>query len=131
MSQENVEIVVTLMQDFNERKPWWELVDERIKWHSRPDEPDATIHHGRKAVRDYIDGWDEMFPGYRIEPDGLPVDLGERVIFPARLVGVARTTGLAVSEPYVFVCTVSESKIVLAREFGTEAEALKAVGLPE
>jgi ketosteroid isomerase-like protein len=131
MSQENVEVGRRMIEDFNERTSWWDALDENIEWHARSDEPDAGVHHGRQAVRRYIGGWEDMFPGYQIELTGPIVDLGEQVILPAQLVGAARTTGITVREPYFFLLTMSNGLITLTREFGREAEALKAVRLRE
>jgi ketosteroid isomerase-like protein len=131
MSQENVAVGRRMIEDFNERASWWDVLDANIEWHARGDEPDAGVHRGRQAVRRYIGGWDDMFPGYQIEIAGPIVDLGDHVILPALLVGAARTTGIAVREPYVFLLTMSNGLITLTREFGREADALKAVGLEE
>jgi ketosteroid isomerase-like protein len=120
-----------MIEGFNEHASWWDALDENIEWHARSDEPDAGIHHGRQAVRRYIGGWEDMFPGYRIELTGAIVDLGDQVILPAQLVGAARTTGITVREPYVFLLAISNGLITLTREFGREAEALKAAGISE
>ncbi len=131
MSQENVEVVRRMFEDFNQRTSWWDALDENVEWHARRDEPDASVHHGRQAVRRYIGGFEDTFPGYRIELTGAIADLGDHVILPAHLVGTARTTGIAVREPYVFLLSVSGGRITLIREFGSEAAALKAVGREE
>src|SRR3954466_13778322 len=103
MSQENVALGRQMIQDFNERRSWWNTLDENVEWHARGDEPDAGIYHGREAVRRYIGGWEDTFPGYRIDLTGAIVDLGDHVILPAQFVGEARATGIAVREPYVFL----------------------------
>jgi len=131
MSQENVAVGRRMIEDFNERTSWWDALDENIEWLARSDEPDAGVHHGRQAVRRYIGGWEDMFPGYQIELTGPIVDLGDQVILVAQLVGAARTTGITVREPYIFLLTMSNGLITLTREFGDEAEALKAAGLAE
>jgi ketosteroid isomerase-like protein len=128
VSQENVAVGRRMIEDFNERTSWWDALDENIEWHSRSDEPDAGVHQGHQAVRRYIGGWEDMFPGYQIELTGPIVDLGEHVVLPAQLVGAARTTGIPVREPYVFLLTLSDGLITRTREFGRQGEALKAVG---
>jgi ketosteroid isomerase-like protein len=131
MSQENVAVGRRMIEDFNQRRSWWEVLDENVEWHARSDEPDAGVHHGRQAVRRYIGGWEDMFPGYQIELTGPIVDLGDQVILPAQLVGAARRTGITVREPYVFLLSLSCGLITLTREYKRAVEALKAVGLAE
>ena len=129
MSQENVAVGRRMIDDFNARRSWWDTLDASVEWHARGDEPDAGVHHGPAAVRRYIGGWEDMFPGYQIEITGAIADLGDQVMLPAHLVGTARTTGIVVREPYIFLLTLSGGKITLTREFVNEADALEAVRL--
>jgi ketosteroid isomerase-like protein len=133
MSRVNVDLSRRAFELFNNREweAFWSLIDEDIEWHSRVDEPDADVYHGEESFRRYVDGWIETFPDVRLEFSGEGVDLGDQVIIPTHLVGTARATGIEVREPYSFLFKISERKIVRAREFHNNADALKAVGLEE
>jgi ketosteroid isomerase-like protein len=133
MSQENVDASRQFWELFNDRdwEPWWSLLDEDVEWHARADEPDADVYHGHESVRGLRDMWMEMFPDCRLELAGESIDLGDRVITPTHLLGTARTTRIEIREPYSWLFQLSEHKIVLVREFHSNAEALAAVGLVE
>src|SRR5689334_361340 len=133
MSQENVEISRRTLEHFNEREwdAFWSVVDERVEWHSRADEPDAGVYHGRESFRRYVDSWLEMFPNVRLELAEDSVDLGDHVATEMHLVGNARTTGIEVREAYSFLFKIVDGRIALCREFRDNTEALKAVGLEE
>jgi len=126
-----VDLSRQLFEHFNEREldAFWSLIDEDVEWHSRADEPDADIYHGQERVRRYVDGWLETFPDIRLELAGKSIDLEDQVITPTHLVGTARATGIEVREPYSFLVKISEHKVILAREFHDNAEALEALGL--
>jgi ketosteroid isomerase-like protein len=131
MSQENVDLSRRAWELFNDREwdAFWSLLDEDVEWHSRADEPDADVYHGQESVRRYVDTWTELFPDIRLALAGESVDLGDQVITPTHLVGTARTTGIEVREPYSFLFKIARHKVVLAREFRNNADALDALGL--
>jgi ketosteroid isomerase-like protein len=133
VSQENVEISRRALEHFNERDwdAFWSLVDEKVEWHSRADEPDAGAYYGQESFGRYVDTWIEMFPNVRLELAENSVDLGDQVVTQTHLVGNARTTGIDVREPYSFLFKIVKGKIVLGREFHDDAEALEAAGLSE
>ena len=133
MSQENVDLSRRAFELFNDREwdAFWSLIDEVVEWHSRADEPDADVYHGQESVRRYVDTWTELFPDIRLELVGESVDLGDQVITPTHLVGNARTTGIEVREPYSFLFKIAGHRILLAREFRNNADALEYLGLAE
>jgi ketosteroid isomerase-like protein len=131
MSQENVEVSRGIWQFFNDRDwdAWWGVLDEGVEWHARADEPDAGVHRRHPGVERLRDTWIEMFPDIQVELVGESIDLGEQVVTPTHMVGTARTTGIAVREPYTWLFAFRGPKVVRVREFRTNAEALEAVGL--
>ena len=133
MSQRNVEVSRRALEHFNEREwdAFWSFVDEQVEWHSRSDEPDASVYYGHESFGRYVDSWLEMFPNVRLELAEDSVDLGDQVATEMHLVGNARTTGIEVREPYSFLFKIVNGRIALCREFRDNAEALKAVGLEE
>jgi ketosteroid isomerase-like protein len=132
VSQENVDLSRRFWELFNDRDDArWSLLDEDVEWHSRADEPDADVYHGHESLRRLEETWTDMFPDLRVELAGESIDRGDQVVTPTHLVGKARTTGIDIREPYIWLFKISEHKIVLVREFHSNAEALKAVGLEE
>jgi ketosteroid isomerase-like protein len=128
MSQENVDLSRRFWTLFNDRRwdAWWNLLDADIEWHARTDKPDVDIYHGHEALRAFVDSWTGMFPDLRVELAGDSIDLGDRVITPTLIVGSARATGMRVRDPYSFLFLLASGKIVHAREFRDNAEALEA-----
>lgn len=110
---------------------WWRDLDEDVEWHARADEPDAGVYHGHGGVTRLRDTWMEMFPDLRLDLAGESIEVGDSVITPTRLVGHGRTSGVDVDEPYSWLFDIREGKIVIVREYRSNAEALEAVGLPE
>ncbi len=128
MSQENVDLSRRFWMLFNDREwdAWWDLMAEDIEWHARSDKPDVEIYYGQESLKRLVDSWMEMFPDLRLEFTGESIDLGDQVITPTDLLGTARTTGIALHEPYSWLFKISERKIVLAHEFHNNEEALEA-----
>jgi ketosteroid isomerase-like protein len=132
MSQENVEIGRRVWEHFNERRwdAFWSLVDGKVEWQSRTDEPDAGVHYGMESAQRYMDSWIELFPDLRVEL-AESVDLGDHVATELDLVGNARISGIEFREHYCFLSTIENRKIVLIREFHENKEAIDTVGLVE
>jgi ketosteroid isomerase-like protein len=59
------------------------------------------------------------------------IDVGDRVVIPYRLGGVARHTGIEVEFTFAHVITIRDGKAVRVQTYETKAQALEAVGLRE
>jgi len=58
------------------------------------EDPDAATHRGRVAVRRYIEGYMEMFPGLRADLEECVEAPGDRVLATIRYTGRARASGM-------------------------------------
>jgi|SRR5438477_2449383 ketosteroid isomerase-like protein len=132
MSQENVEIVRRAIEVFNRdgSEAAAAFLDPEIEWHDLPEQPDAGVHHGRngfKAAADQFTGGLECF---RIIIDEI-FDHGDQVITFSRTVGRGKGSGATFEQRGAGVWTLRNGFIVRVEWFGTQREALKAVGLEE
>jgi hypothetical protein len=46
------------------------VLDPAVEWHVSREDPDATVHRGRDAVRAYVEGWINAFADLQIHMDG-------------------------------------------------------------
>jgi len=132
MSQENVEIVHRAIaaymrdDDATVRK----LVAPDVVISVRPDQPDVREHHGYdgmlRASAEWLEAWDEQtFDAARVW------DAEDFVFVDTRESGRGRISGVTMEYESTFVCTLSQGRIIRIQIFGSEREALKAVGLAE
>ena len=132
MSQEDVEIVKAAIAAYmsGDEATFRRLADPDIVFSGRPDQPDARDHHGYdgmlRASAEWLEAWDEQtFEAVEVW------DAGEFVFARARESGRGRLSGVPMESESVFVFTLSRRRIVRLQIFGSEREALKAVGLTE
>ena len=156
MSQENVEIVrsanephngedmVPIIREFVEGITEWADTDAVVAAAAtdpmvRPMHPDVEwdasaigvfgVGHGLYGLALFWNEWVEMWESYVYEMREYR-DLGDWVL----TVNDARARGrggIPVETPVFQIWKVRDGKIVIVRLFGSEAEALKAVGLEE
>jgi ketosteroid isomerase-like protein len=132
MSQENVEIVQRAMAAY--------MVDDEATVRTlfapdtvismRPDQPDVREHHGYdgmlQASAEWLESWDEQtFEAARVW------DAEDFVFVVTRESGRGRSSGVPMEHESTFVCTLSQGRIVRVQIFGSEREAVEAVGLTE
>ena len=131
MSQENVEIVRTVMESFNLKGV--DAIAEQI----HPDfetttppslavEPDT--YRGPEGVRRWFDAWEGTMEEVRFDVDEL-VDAGDRVIAVSRMVARSHTTGIEVEQAVALVWTLRDGRAVRLDSYATRDEAVQAVGL--
>jgi ketosteroid isomerase-like protein len=130
MSQENVEVV----KRFHKAYPARELdaiaetiLDAEIEWRASSM---FGVLHGPRAVVAHLNDLIASFDDPEIAATDL-LDAGEDVIAVLQASGVGRTSRVRVDISFAVVYSLRANRIVLAREFETRAEALKAVGLEE
>ena len=132
MSQENVEVLRAWIEAFNRREHdvIAELHDSAIEWQTSAEDPDATIHRGREAVRRYIDGYLDAFPDLHIEvTECFPV--GDERVFATNHFTGHSASGVPMDWLLTTVTTYEEGRVVQVTEYFDRAEALTAVGLRE
>ena len=108
-----------------------QLHDPAIEWQTSAEDPDAATHRGRVAVRRYIEGYMETFPGFRAELEECVATPDGRVLTTTRYTGRARASGMDMDWRQSVVYTVESGLIVRAEEYFDRAEALEAAGLSE
>src|SRR5256885_11214521 len=94
------------------------------------EQPDAGVHHGRKgflaAVEQFVGGFED----FRVLVDEI-VAHGNQVITYHRTVARGSGSGATFEQRGAGVWTLRNGSIVRVEWFGTQREALKAVGLEE
>jgi ketosteroid isomerase-like protein len=132
MSEENVSLSYAWVDAFNRRDldTLDRLHDEEIVWRTTPEDPDATTHRGREAVRRYMAGYIESFPDLRIEViECFSLDDG-RVFNTSRFVGRS-AQGVPMDWSLTVVSTIEDGMFVRAEEYFDRADAAAVTGLKE
>jgi ketosteroid isomerase-like protein len=132
MSQQDVEIVRASYQAFNTGDmagalaavdPGIEIVDHDI--------PDATeSYRGLDGLMRWQADWEASWASWRWEPDEF-IDAGDRVVAVLRVYATGRESGVDVERLDGAVWTLRNCKCIRLDYYGSKAEALEAVGLPE
>jgi ketosteroid isomerase-like protein len=134
MSQENVEVVRRMIQAFADGglDAMAEFWDPDIDWRAAEGAVDDVGEmHGPVAVRRYIQDWIDTFDDFSVVVEQLR-DVGDnRVLGVQRLTGRAKLSGTETDLRYALVSTISDGKVVRAREYMSLDQALEAVGLSE
>jgi ketosteroid isomerase-like protein len=138
MSEENVEIVRTLLDGFAHRQHEraFELYDPEIEWDASrmvvglPDT--AGVYHGHEGVRAYWRNWLSAWSDLDFELQDV-VDAGDEVVALIRNQRQwGRHSGIVTEvEPYGLVFTIRDGKVVRWRAYPDQDSALEAAGLSE
>ena len=138
MSQENVEIVRALLEDFAHRQHEraFELYDPEIEWDASRmvvGLPDAAgVYHGHEGVRAYWRNWLSAWSDLDFEIQDV-VDAGDAVVALSRNQRQwGRHSGIVTEvQPYGLVFTIRDGKVVRWRAYPDQDSALEAAGLRE
>jgi ketosteroid isomerase-like protein len=138
MSQENVEIVRTLLDGFAHRQHEraFELYDPEIEWDASRmvvGLPDAAgVYHGHEGVRAYWRNWLSAWSDLDFELQDV-VDGGDEVVALIRNQRQwGRHSGIVTEvQPYGLVFTIRDGKVVRWRAYPDQDSALEAAGLRE
>jgi ketosteroid isomerase-like protein len=96
-----------------------------------PDFPGSDVYVGREEMGGFIREWTSTFDDLRWELEQL-IDLDDRVVVLARMVGKSRTTGTAIDWPFGGVfADFRDGTFAEARFFMDQKGALEAVDLSE
>ncbi len=133
MSAENVEITRAGLDAFNRGDFDWisRLHHPEIEWKTSTEDPDATTHRGREAVRRYWEQWTESFPGLRAELDECFAVSDDLVFTTYHFIGTGSSSGVDVDWRISIVYTYRDGILLRAEEYFDRAEALEAVGLSD
>jgi ketosteroid isomerase-like protein len=138
MSQENVEIVRALLEDFAHRQHErvFEVYDPEIEWDASrmvvglPDT--AGNYHGHEGERAYWRNWLSAWSDIDFEVQDV-VDAGGEVVALIRNQRQwGRQSGIVTEvQPYGLVFTIGDGKVVRVRTYPDQESALEAAGLKE
>ena len=136
MSQENVETIRRMIETAN--ASGWDpesVVNEWVHPEARiypaPDFPGPNVYVGREEVAAFIREWTSTFDDLRWELEQL-IDLGDRVVVLARMIGRSRTTGTAIDWPFgALFGDFRGGMFAETRYFMDHTAALEAAGVSE
>jgi uncharacterized protein len=133
MSQENVELVRRFWDNWErgDLEAVFALYDPDILWvqHSGPFEMHGT-YLGHDGVRKAWRNWLESFKTVDVQPNTF-IGAGESVIVGWRMSGEGKASEAPVDILGWSVHTLRNGRLIRVDVFGTEPEALEAVGLSE
>ncbi len=131
MSRENVDRFVEATEAFNrgDVEAWLKPYDPGVVF-----EPQVAVvegasvgHDGMRAfaatIGDLYDRFQVRFHDVR--------DLGDRVLALGEASSIGRGSDIRMDQPLAIVASFREGRIVHFKDYGEEADALKAVGLSE
>ncbi len=134
MSQENVEVVRRLIDDWNgrDREAWMALSHPDVEWSSailRQVEGGDAVHRGRAEVGQFWDEWHALWD-LDIEVSESR-DLGDTVLVLAQLRTRGKSSGAEVERSIGYTFEFEDGLVRRARAYPSPEEALEAAGLSE
>ena len=133
MSQENVEVVRTLLGAF-ERADYEAALgalDSEVEWQVPPGVAiGREVYRGRDAVQRGFAEWLAAWETFRFET-GEMLDYGDHVVVAGMQIGRGRGSGVDVSFPTFHVFTVRGGKVTRHRSYRERSQAVEAAGLRE
>jgi ketosteroid isomerase-like protein len=133
MSQENVEVVRTLLRAFDRADYGAALaaLDPEVEWQVPPGIAiGQEVHRGRDGVQRGFAEWLGAWDTYRFETEEI-LDHADHVVVGGMQIGRGRGSGLEVRLPTFHVFTLRAGKVARHRSFRHRRDALEAAGLPE
>jgi ketosteroid isomerase-like protein len=131
MSQENVELVRSVMEAFNghDLKGWLSFLDPEFEFVDHGGAVAEESGSGIETARRLVEGWFETFPDFRAVTEEL-IDAGDQVVCVTHWQGTGAASGLPYSQRSAEVYTLRNDRIVHAElGFANKNEALEAAGL--
>ena len=129
MSQENVEIVQSWLEAFEEDEGvWLQTLDPDIEWY--PLEEGHIPSHGIDGARGIRGRWLETWESHSGEVEGIRSE-GENVVATVHLRGRGKGSGVDVDLRFYFHFKLRRGRIVYLFEHSDRATALEAAGLRE
>ena len=132
MSKENLERVQAAFDAYfrGDEPALLELVAADVVITQFPEQVDGREYHGHEGFREVMTDWTGSWNDWSIEILGAR-ELGDLVLASARQRGRGIGSGAPMEAEATFVFTVREGLIARWQMFGSEDEALEAVGLEE
>ena len=133
MSQENVELLKRLYDDFNRGGAEAALpyLDPNVDFY-QPDEGvgGSGSYRGHAGWLRAINDLSAMFDDFRVAPEEFR-DGDDWVFAAVRLQGRGRGSGAAIDVPVVHVCTMRTGRVARFHAYTDRSKALEALGLSE
>src|SRR5688572_477546 len=128
MSQGNVEIVRRMYDAYAraEFELGLSFMHPEIEFSQPVDEPGGGTYHGHDGVVQAFASWTAPWDDYRIDVEELQ-DFGEHVLARTSHHGRGKGSGAEVDQCIFQVWTLRDAKVVRARMYYEEAEALEAL----
>jgi ketosteroid isomerase-like protein len=139
MSEENVEIVRRLFEDFQtgmeggDLTVWFDSEDlaDDFEWMTPPEVAGLGTYRGREGFLEFMRAWTEDFEDWSIDLDRV-IDAGEdRVVGVLHQRAIGKGSGVPIELVQGFVWELEDGRVVRMRNYVTPADALEAVGLSE
>ena len=128
MSQENVELVRSIYDDWLRGDFGGDNFDPDISMVESDVIPGATSAHGLDAVLRYMKSFSNYWAEFRLEPQEY-IDAGDRVVVVARLSGRGKRSGIDVVREWAYVWTVRDARALRMEAYAHRDEALEAAGM--
>ena len=131
MSQENVEIVRSMYEAFNDGDGERALayLHPEAELHQPPELPDSGAYYGLAEFQRGINLWLGEWESFRYEIEGL-TDAGDKVLMEIRLWGIAKGSGVETERRDVFhLWTIRDGKAQRCEVYFNRPDALEAAGL--
>jgi ketosteroid isomerase-like protein len=129
VSRANVEIVRRMYEAY--ARADFELslsyLDPDIEFSQPAEEPGGGTYHGHQGVVQAFARWAGTWEDYRVEVEEL-TDLGDQVLARTRHQGRGKGSGVEVEQRIFQLWSLRNDKVVRARMYYHEAEALEAAG---
>jgi ketosteroid isomerase-like protein len=132
MSQENVEIVRAAYAAYmsGDDATSRELLAPDFVLSARPDQPDVRDHRGYDGLLDASTEWTEAWDEHTLEAARIWA-VGDFVFVAAMETARGKGSGIPMDTETFFVNTLTGGQIARIQIFGSEREALRAMGLEE
>ena len=132
MSEENVDVVRSLLETHDAGGEWLDLVAEGVEIH--PDAsrwPEAKPFRGREEFVRFVADIDQDFGASSKQEIKEIFATGDRVVARTDWGGRGRASGIDLRSDLTTIFTVRDRKIVKVEYFFDHAQALEAAGLSE
>ncbi len=103
----------------------WDVIDDDILIHDRPEAPDPQTYRGRAGVREALAVSDESFEEFTMAPVDM-IGVGDRhVVVVLLMSGRGRGSGVPVEETIAHLWTVRDGKAVALQVYSDPDEAVR------
>ena len=127
---ENVQIIRRLVEAFNDRDldTMFAVMEPEAELYPLRAQLEGKAYVGHDGLREMLADFDQDWEFVRMDAEEYR-EAGDHVVVLGRLGARGRTSGVDLDVPMAFVWRLREGKVVHARSFSEQAEALRDAGL--